>query len=102
MTAAKGRHEPGDPHSHTGSARRPVNAGGLPLVVGLAPLRVGLALLTASRFAMTLGCLGLAEHLGRVRRLTLGASGSFVRGRGTVVRPPTVDLVVLSGCAHGV
>jgi hypothetical protein len=58
----------------------------LPLVVRLVPLVVGLVLEVARGLAMTLGCLGVAEHVGDLGRLALAARGALVSRGGPIVR----------------
>ena len=68
----------------------------LPLLVGLVALVVGVAFLLPSGLAVTLGCLGVAKHLGGVGRLALGAGGPLVGGGGAPVHPaPAPDVLVM-------
>jgi hypothetical protein len=50
----------------------------LSLIVRLVPLLVGLMLEVPSGLAMTLGDVGVAEHVGGLRRLALGSRGSLM------------------------
>jgi hypothetical protein len=57
----------------------------LSLIVRLVSLLIGLTFVVPGGLAMPLGCLGLAEHVGRLRRLALIARGSLVPRSGPVV-----------------
>jgi hypothetical protein len=72
----------------------------LALVVGFVALVVGVTFEPASGLAMTLGSVGVAEHLGRVGRLALRASGALVPRGGPVVRPAPRGVLVLLVVFH--
>jgi hypothetical protein len=71
---------------HRGLAHRLV--GSMPLVVsgGLMPARI---------FAMILGCLGLAEPLGRVGRLAIGPGGPLVPGGCALMPVPALAALLV-------
>jgi hypothetical protein len=69
--------------------------GGLSLVVRLVPLVVGLVLELARCLAMTLGLVGVAEHVGHLGRLALAARRSLVSRGGAVMRSALAGALVL-------
>jgi hypothetical protein len=66
-------------------------------VIGVVPFFVGAGFLSPRGLPVTLGFLGVAEHLGGVGRFTLRPSGALVRGGGPPVRPTTALGVFVVG-----
>jgi hypothetical protein len=58
------------------------------------PLVVGGGFMPPSILAVILGCLGLAEQLGRVGRLAIGPRGPLVPSGGALMLAPLGALVV--------
>jgi hypothetical protein len=59
-------------------------------LVGPTPLVVSVGFMPPSILAVILGCLGLAEYLGRVRRLSIGPSGPLVPSGGALMLAPAL------------
>jgi hypothetical protein len=59
-------------------------------LVGPMPLVVSVGFMPPSILAVILGCLGLAEYLGRVRRLSIGPSGPLVPSGGALMLAPAL------------
>jgi hypothetical protein len=72
----------------------------LSLVVRLVPLVVGLVFELARSLAMTLGFVGVAEHVRGLGRLALAARGPLVSRRGAVMRSALADALILLLVSH--
>ena len=59
------------------------------------PLVVGGGFMPARILAVILGCIGLAEQLGRVGRLAIGPGGPLVPGGGALMPAPALVVPVL-------
>ena len=58
------------------------------------PLVVSVSFMPTSILAVILGCLGLAEHLGRVGCFTIGSGGSLMPGGGPLMLAPAPRALV--------
>jgi hypothetical protein len=60
------------------------------------PLVVSVGFMPPSILAVILGCLGLAEPLGRVGRLAIGSGGPLVPSGGALMLAPALGALVVA------
>jgi hypothetical protein len=70
-------------------------------LVGRVPLVVSGGFMPPSILAVILGCLGLAEQLGRVGRLAIGPGGLLVCSGGALVLAPALGALVVAPLVVG-